>query len=330
MKKGYRIAVVGATGMVGETFIKVLQERQFPIDDISFFASKRSVGKMIEFKEKMYPVLELNEHSFDSGYDFALFSAGGETSLKYAPIAASQGAVVIDNSSAWRMNPAISLIVPECNGNMLSKSDRIIANPNCSTIQSVVPLKVIDDLFGLKRVIYSSYQAVSGSGYKGLFDLDRGKRGESPQFYPKQIYDNCFPHIDDFLDTDYTKEEKKMIEETRKILGKSTLAVTATCVRIPVPMGHSVSINVECERQIDLDLLKGTFKNHSGIVFYDGKSYPTPLDASGTDLVHVGRLRVDSSAKHALNLWVVADNVRKGAATNAIQIAEHMIKEGLI
>jgi aspartate-semialdehyde dehydrogenase len=330
MNKKYRVAVVGATGMVGETFIRVLQERHFPISDISFFASLRSVGKTIEFQGKTYPVQELTEHSFDQGFDVALFSAGGETSLKFAPIAASKGAVVIDNSSAWRMKPNIPLVVPECNGNILSKHHTIIANPNCSTIQSVVPLKVIDDLFGLKRVIYSSYQAVSGSGYKGVFDLERGKRGEAPTFYPKPIYDNCFPQIDDFLDSGYTKEEKKMIEETRKILEKPSLAVTATCVRIPVPVGHSVSINVECEKAIDLSVLKQAFNHHSGIIFYEGKSYPTPQDAAGNDLVHVGRLRKDESRENALNLWVVADNVRKGAATNAIQIAEYMIKEELI
>ncbi len=330
MRQHYRVAVVGATGMVGETFIRVLQERHFPISDISFFASQRSVGKTIEFQGKTYPVEALNEQSFDRGFDIALFSAGGETSLKFAEIAAAKGAVVIDNSSAWRMKPNIPLIVPECNGHILKKSDMIIANPNCSTIQSVVPLKVIDDLFKLKRVIYSSYQAVSGSGYKGVFDLERGKRGEAPAFYPKVIHENCFPHIDDFLDSGYTKEEKKMIEETRKILGKPKLPVTATCVRIPVVVGHSVSINVECEKAIDMNALKQAFKDHSGIIFYEGKTYPTPQDAAGNDLVHVGRLRLDDSRDHALNLWVVADNVRKGAATNAIQIAEYMIKEELI
>jgi aspartate-semialdehyde dehydrogenase len=330
MSKHYRVAVVGATGMVGETFVRVLQERQFPISEISFFASQRSVGKTIDFLGKTYPVEALTEQSFDRGFDFALFSAGGETSLKFAEIAASRGAVVIDNSSAWRMKPGIPLIVPECNGLILSKTDKIIANPNCSTIQSVVPLKVIDDLFGLKRVIYSSYQAVSGSGYKGVFDLERGKKGEAPTFYPKPIYENCFPQIDDFLDSGYTKEEKKMIEETRKILGKPALPVTATCVRIPVLVGHSVSINVECEQQVDLNVLRQAFKDHTGIIYYEGKSYPTPQDAAGNDLVHVGRLRLDESKDHALNLWVVADNVRKGAATNAIQIAEYMIKEALI
>jgi aspartate-semialdehyde dehydrogenase len=329
MSKYYKVAVVGATGMVGETFVRVLQERQFPISHIAFFASSRSIGKTIEFQGKTYPVFELTEHSFDEGFDFALFSAGGETSLKFAPIAANKGVIVIDNSSAWRMKKEIPLVVPECNGDILTKEDKIIANPNCSTIQSVVPLQVIDDLFGLKRVIYSSYQAVSGSGYKGVFDLERGKRGEAPQFYAKPIYENCFPHIDDFLDSGYTKEEKKMIEETRKILKKPALAVTATCVRIPVVVGHSVSINVECVKPIDMNLLKEALTNHSGIVYYDGKSYPTPQDVAGNDLVHVGRLRIDESTQNALHLWVVADNVRKGAATNAIQIAEHIIKEGL-
>lgn len=330
MNRMYKVAVVGATGMVGETFIRVLQERQFPISDIAFFASARSVGKTISFQGVSYAVEELTESSFDRGFDFALFSAGGETSKRFAPIAAAKGAVVIDNSSAWRMDPSIPLIVPECNGAILSNHETIIANPNCSTIQSVVPLKVIDDLFGLKRVIYSTYQAVSGSGYKGVFDLERGKKGESPQFYQRPIYDNCFPHIDDFLDSGYTKEEKKMIDETRKILGKPNLFVTATCVRIPVPIGHSVSMNVECEKEVNIEQLKRALMEHQGIVFYEGKNYPTPMDASGNDFVHVGRLRKDESRDHAIHLWVVADNVRKGAATNAIQIAEYMIKEELI
>lgn len=330
MNKAYRVAVVGATGMVGETFVKVLQERKFPVGSIAFFASERSIGKTIAFHGQDYPVEVLNASSFDRGFDFCLFSAGGETSLKFAPIAKEKGAVVIDNSSAWRMYPEIPLVVPECNGPVLKKQDRIIANPNCSTIQSVVPLKVIDDLFKLKRVIYNSYQAVSGSGYKGVFDLEKGTKGEKPSFYARPIYDNCFPHIDDFLENGYTKEEKKMMEETRKILGLPNLFVTATCVRIPVTIGHSVSIHVECQKPIDLDLLKEQFKSHPGIVFYDGKSYPTPIDARGNDLVHVGRVRLDRKEDHSLNLWVVADNVRKGAATNAIQIAEYMIKEGLI
>lgn len=327
MKK-YRVAVVGATGMVGQTFIKVLEERNFPISKIVFFASKRSAGQEIRFRGDVYSVQELVTTSFNEGFDFALFSAGGETSLNFAPYAAEQGAVVIDNSSAWRMKSGYPLIVPEVNGKVLTSKDKIIANPNCSTIQSVVPLKVIHDLFHLKRVVYSTYQAVSGSGYKGVFDLERGKNNQEPQFYAKPIYENVLPHIDDFLESGYTKEEKKMMDETRKILGINDLKVTATCVRVPVLNGHSVSVNVECEKAIDLSLLKDKMKD-MGIHVFENKSYPTPKDVSGSDQIYVGRMRLDDSVLNGLNLWVVADNIRKGAATNAIEIAEYLIKEGL-
>jgi aspartate-semialdehyde dehydrogenase len=326
--KTYRVAVVGATGMVGQTFIKVLEERNFPISKIVFFASKRSAGQEVIFQGLPHIVRELTTTSFNEGFDFALFSAGGETSLNYAPYAAEQGATVIDNSSAWRMKSGYPLIVPEVNGQVLTSKDRIIANPNCSTIQSVVPLKVIHDLFRLKRVVYSTYQAVSGSGYKGVFDLERGKINQDPQFYAKPIYENVLPHIDDFLESGYTKEEKKMMDETRKILGINDLKVTATCVRVPVLNGHSVSINVECEKSIDLSLLKEELKR-IGIRVFEKNNYPTPKDVSGCDQIYVGRLRLDDSVTNGLNLWVVADNIRKGAATNAIEIAEYLIKEGL-
>ena len=329
MKK-YSVAVVGATGMVGQTFIQVLEDRKFPVSKIVFFASKRSAGSQVSFQGLNYVVEELDENSFDQGFDFALFSAGGETSLKFAPIAASKGVVVIDNSSAWRMKDHIQLVVPEVNRHVLTKSDVIIANPNCSTIQSVVPLHVISELFGLKRVIYSTYQAVSGSGYKGVMDLNNGYENKPNTFYKKPIFDNCFPHIDDFLENGYTKEEKKMMDETRKILNLKDLSVSATCVRIPVTVGHSVSMNVECIKPIDMSLLINAFKNHKDIIFYEGNDYPTPKEAQGNDLVHVGRLRKDLSTENGIHLWVVADNVRKGAATNAIQIAEHLIKENLI
>ncbi|MBU1142215.1 MAG: aspartate-semialdehyde dehydrogenase [Firmicutes bacterium] len=330
MNKKYRVAVVGATGMVGQTFIKVLEDRKFPVSEITFFASKRSAGSLVSFNGMNFVVEELTENSFDNGFDIALFSAGGETSLKFAPIAASHGVVVIDNSSAWRMKDHIKLVVPEVNSHVLTKNDLIIANPNCSTIQSVVPLDVIHKLFTVNRVIYSTYQAVSGSGYKGVMDLKNGYENKEPEFYKKQIFDNCFPHIDDFLDNGYTKEEKKMMDETRKILGLSHLKVSATCVRIPVTVGHSVSINVECEKPIDLNQLIEAFKQHQDIVYYEGRDYPTPQDVVGNDLVHVGRLRKDLSAENGIHLWAVADNVRKGAATNAIQIAEYLIKENLI
>jgi aspartate-semialdehyde dehydrogenase len=308
----------------------VLEDRKFPVSEITFFASKRSAGSNVIFNGLSYIVEELTEKSFDKGFDFALFSAGGETSMQFAPIAANKGVVVIDNSSAWRMKDHIKLVVPEVNSQILSKMDRIIANPNCSTIQSVVPLYVIHKLFTLKRVIYSTYQAVSGSGYKGIIDLKNGYENKTPLFYKKQIFDNCFPHIDDFLDNGYTKEEKKMMDETRKILGLSNLKVSATCVRIPVTVGHSVSINVECEKPMDMNLLIEAFKNHKDIVYYEGNDYPTPKDVDGSDLVHVGRLRKDLSSENGIHLWAVADNVRKGAATNAIQIAEYLIKENLV
>ncbi|PKK99238.1 MAG: aspartate-semialdehyde dehydrogenase [Tenericutes bacterium HGW-Tenericutes-2] len=330
MNKKYKVAVVGATGMVGLTFIKVLEERNFPLSEIVFFASTRSAGSKVSFNGAEYVVEELTENSFDQGFDFALFSAGGDTSLKFAPIAASKGVVVIDNSSAWRMKDHIKLVVPEVNADVLTNKDLIIANPNCSTIQSVVPLHVIHELFTLKRVIYSTYQAVSGSGYKGVMDLKNGYQNKAPEFYKKQIFDNCFPHIDDFLDNGYTKEEKKMMDETRKILGLPNLLVSATCVRIPVTVGHSVSMNVECEKPIDMNLLIQAFQANKDIVYYEGNNYPTPKDVDGNDLVHVGRLRIDLSTENGIHLWAVADNVRKGAATNAIQIAEYLIKENLV
>ena len=325
--KTYDVAVVGATGLVGQTFRKVLVERNFPINKIVFFASERSAGKQIDFKNKTYTVQLLDEHSFDEHFDFALFSAGGAASLKFSPIAASKGVTVIDNSSAFRMYNDIPLIVPEVNGHVLTKDNFLIANPNCSTIQSVVPLKAIDELFEIKRVIYSTYQAVSGSGYKGLEDLKGGQEGSEPTNYPKPIYDNVLPYIDVFLEDGYTKEEQKMIKETQKILQRD-IPTTATCVRVPVNYGHSVSINVETAKPIDLELLVEAFKKIDGVIYHP-TDYPTTLDAKHQDEVHIGRLRLDPSVQNGLNLWVVADNIRKGAATNTIQIAEYMIKERL-
>ncbi|MDI6452447.1 aspartate-semialdehyde dehydrogenase [Peloplasma aerotolerans] len=325
----YRVAIVGATGMVGQTFIEVLKERQFPIESISFFASANSHGREIAFDGKIYLIETLTKSSFDRGFDFALFSAGSDISLEYAQIAADQNIIVIDNSSAWRMKPGISLVVPEVNASVLTKNDKIIANPNCSTIQAVVPLKIIDDLFNITRITYSTYQAVSGSGYQGIADLKRGYNNEENLFYDKSIYDNCFPHIDDFLETGYTKEEQKMIDETMKILNKK-IKISATCVRIPVTIGHSISVHVECEKAIDLNQLRHAYKENNDIVFYEHNTYPTPKDVVGNDLVHVGRLRKDLSVDHGVILWVVADNIRKGAATNAVQIAEYLIKEDLV
>ena len=331
MSKKVNVAVVGATGKVGETFIKVLQERNFPVDKIYFFASAKSAGKEIEFAGKKYKVEELTEQSFDDKeIELALFSAGGGTSKKFAPIAASKGIKVIDNSSQWRMYDDIALIVPEVNFDDLEKySSNIIANPNCSTIQSVLPLKVLDEKFKIKRIIYSTYQAVSGSGYKGVRDLEEGIKGNPPTNYPHPIYNNCLPHIDDFLDNGYTKEEEKMINETRKILSKPNLKVTATTVRVPVFNSHSVSINIEFEKSFEMSEIFEELSKVENLVIVDdvkNNKYPMPIDATGTDYVYVGRIRRDFSVENCINLWTVADNVRKGAASNAIQIAEKLFQ----
>ena len=326
----YNIAIVGASGLVGGTFLKVLEERNLPMKNLYLFASTRSAGKKVIFKGKTLIIEELTEKSFDRKIDIALFSAGGDISKKFAPIANKKGVIVIDNSSAWRMDKSVPLIVPEVNSEEIFKNEGIIANPNCSTIQSVVPLKIIDDLYGIKRVIYSTYQAVSGSGIKGMEDLKRGLVGEEAKTYPHPIVNNCLPHIDSFLENGYTKEEEKMINETRKILNKKNLPITATCVRVPVLNGHSISINVELEKEVNLEELRDKFKEAKGIVFRDdigNNIYPLATEATGTDEVYVGRLRKDFSIEKGLNLWVVADNIRKGAATNAVQIAEILMKK---
>lgn len=326
----YNIAIVGASGLVGGTFLKVLEERDLPIKNLYLFASARSAGKEVIFKGKTLIIEELTENSFDKGIDIALFSAGGDISKRFAPIAREKGIIVVDNSSAWRMDENVPLVVPEVNPEEIFKNKGIIANPNCSTIQSVIPLKIIDDLYGIKRVVYSTYQAVSGSGIKGIEDLQRGLRGEDPKTYPHSIANNCLPHIDLFLENGYTKEEEKMINETRKILNKKDLPITATCVRVPVLNGHSISINVELEKEVDLEKLKTKFRETKGIILEDdvkNNIYPLATEASGTDEVYVGRLRKDFSIEKGLNLWVVADNIRKGAATNAVQIAEILMKK---
>lgn len=325
----YNIAIVGASGLVGGTFLKVLEERDLPIKNLYLFASARSAGKEVIFKGKTLVIEELTENSFDREIDIALFSAGGDISKKFAPVASEKGVIVVDNSSAWRMDENVPLVVPEVNPEDIFKNNGIIANPNCSTIQSVVPLKVIDELYGIKRVVYSTYQAVSGSGIKGIEDLQRGLKGEEPKTYPHPIVNNCLPHIDSFLENGYTKEEEKMINETRKILNKKNLPITATCVRVPVLNGHSISINVELEREANLEELKAKFRETKGIVLEDdvkNNRYPLATEANGTDEVYVGRLRKDFSIEKGLNLWVVADNIRKGAATNAVQIAEILMK----
>jgi len=328
MKK-VNLAVVGATGMVGRTFIKVLEERNLPIDNIYFFSSSRSAGSTVTFNNKEYVVEELTETSFDRGIDIALFSAGASVSEKFAPIAASKGCVVVDNSSCWRMNEKVPLVVPEVNPQDISCHQGIIANPNCSTIQAVVVLKPLHDKYKIKRIVYSTYQAVSGAGHNGYMDLENGLKGEPPKKFPHPIAGNCLPHIDSFLPNGYTKEEMKMVNETRKILGDYSIRITATTVRVPVFNGHSESINVEFEKQFDLEELKEVLRNAPGVVVQDDVAnnvYPMPIYASGRDETFVGRIRRDESVESGVNLWVVADNIRKGSATNAVQIAEELIK----
>ncbi len=328
MKK-YNFAVVGATGMVGRTFIKVLEEKNLPINNIYFMASSRSAGSTITFKGQDYIVEELTEHSFDKDIDIALFSAGGGTSLTYSPIAAKNGVVVIDNSSAFRMDDEVPLVVPEVNPEDIKWHKGIIANPNCSTIQAMVALKPLDDKYTIKRVVYSTYQAVSGAGVAGYKDLAEGIKGKAPVKFPHQIAGNCIPHIDVFLDNGYTKEEMKMVEESRKILHKPNLAVTATAVRVPVFDGHSESINVEFEKEFNIEEIKTLLGQSDGLVLVDDPKndvYPLALDAAGKNETFVGRIRRDFSVKNGMNMWVVADNIRKGAATNTIQIAEKLIE----
>lgn len=327
MKK-YDVAVVGATGMVGRMFLKVLEEKQFPINNFYALASSKSAGSKITFNGKEYIVEELTESSFDKHIDIALFSAGGETSKKFSPIAASKGVVVIDNSSAFRMDENVPLVVPEVNPQAVKKHKGIIANPNCSTIQAVVALKPLHDKYGIKRIIYSTYQAVSGTGVKGVTDLENGIKGIEPSTYPHQIAYNCLPHIDAFLENGYTKEEIKMIEETKKILDDQNLKITATTVRVPVYNGHSESVNIEFEKDFDVNELRELLCQSPGIILQDdpGKNiYPLATSASGKNEVFVGRIRRDYSVEYGINLWVVADNVRKGAAANAVQIAELLI-----
>ena len=301
------------------------------IDNLYLFASARSAGKKINFRGKEYIVEELTESSFDRDTDIALFSAGGDISKKFAPIAASKGVLVIDNSSAWRMTEEVPLVVPEVNPKRAFENKGIIANPNCSTIQCMAPLKALAEKYGLRRVIYNTYQAVSGTGQKGVEDLQNGLKGLEPKTYPHQIVNNCLPHIDSFLENGYTKEEMKMVNETRKILELPNLPVTATCVRVPVINSHSVSITAELNEDFDIEELKKVLADYEGIILVDNPAenvYPLAAEATGQDKVFVGRIRRDFSTDRSVNLWVVADNIRKGAATNAVQIAE-LFKETL-
>ena len=327
--KNYKLALVGATGLVGVTARKVLEEKKLPISEYVFFSSKKSAGTKINFLGKEYTVRELKEDSFDGGFDFAIFCAGGETSKKYSPIAASKGCIVVDNSSAYRMDENVPLVVPEVNSDDIKSNNGIIANPNCSTIQAVVALKPLDDKYKIKRIVYSTYQAVSGAGKSGVDDLENGLKGIAPKKFPYPIVNNCLPHIDVFEENGYTKEEIKMINETRKILGNPDLKITATTVRVPVLNSHSESINVEFENDFDLEELKDLLKNSPGIVVQDDPKnniYPLAINASGSDEVYVGRIRRDESVDFGINMWVVSDNIRKGAASNAVQIVEKLIE----
>lgn len=331
--KSYNVAVVGATGMVGRKMLEVLAEMDFPVNQLYPMASARSKGKTITWKDQEYVVEELCDEAFDKDIDIALFSAGGSTSERFAPVAAKKGVIVIDNSSAWRMDPEVPLVVPEVNPEDLKAHKGIIANPNCSTIQAMVALKPIYDAYGIKRVVYSTYQAVSGSGVKGYKDLENGVAGEPNQFYPHPIAFNCLPHIDDFLENGYTKEEMKMINETHKILHDDSIRVTATTVRVPVYYSHSESINIETEKPFEIEEIKALYEKAPGCILKDDPKhnvYPLAIEAAGTNDVYVGRIRRDFSTENGINLWCVADNIRKGAAANAVQIAFALIDEKLI
>lgn len=334
-KDKYIVAVVGATGVVGNEMVAILEERNFPIEHLRLFASERSEGKTIEFKGKAVPVEILGEKVFQ-GIDIALFSAGAERSKDFAPIAVKTGCVVVDNSSAWRMDSGVPLVVPEVNQQDLKWHKGIIANPNCSTIQMVVVLKPIHNAARIKRVVVTTFQSVSGTGKKAMdellhqtSDILNFKKVKS-NIYPHQIAFNCLPHIDKFMKDGYTKEEHKMVNETIKILGDDSIRITATTVRVPVFRGHSESVNIETEKKLSPNEVRALLSAAPGIVVYDAPEknlYPHPVDAVGRDEVYVGRIREDNSTENSTNLWVVSDNLRKGAALNAIQIAEKLISD---
>lgn len=327
MKK-FKVAIVGATGLVGRSAIQVLEEKNLPIESYGLFASKKSAGATFSIFGKEYVVEELTETSFDRGFDFAIFSAGGEVSKKYAPIASQKGCIVVDNSSYFRMHEDVPLVVPEVNFEDTKQHHGIIANPNCSTIQAMLPLKALDDQYHIKRIVYSTYQAVSGAGKSALCDLENTDNSIPLKKFPYPIYNNCLPHIDVFMENGYSKEELKMINETRKILHRPDLKITATTVRVPVQNSHSESINVEFEKNFEINDLINTLKNFPNLIVQDDLSsnlYPMPITATGHDEVFVGRIRRDESVASGVNLWVVADNIRKGAASNAIQIIEKLM-----
>lgn len=319
------VAVVGATGLVGSKILEILEERDFPVKNLIPLASSKSAGKKIKFKAREYVVQELSENSFGEGEGtIAFFAAGGSISEKYVPIANERKVKVVDNSSHFRMVEGVPLIVPEVNGDTLDKNSILVANPNCSTIQSVIPLKALLDAYGIKRIVYTTYQAVSGAGISGIKDLEN----KTSNKFKYNIYDNVLPHIDVFLENGYTKEEMKMIDETHKIFADDSIAITATAARVPVTNSHSISINVELEREFEIKDVINTLKNQKGLKIADDTQkqiYPIPEMTTGKDDVYVGRIRRDYSVENGINMWVVADNIRKGAATNAVQIAELLI-----
>ncbi len=338
MSRKLVVAVVGATGAVGREMLETLERREFPASEVIPLASSRSAGTSLEFKGEDLIVRELTEDSFE-GVDLALFSAGGDTSLEFAPHAAQAGCVVVDNSSAWRMDDRCPLVVPEVNPDHLEEHNGIIANPNCSTIQMVVALKPLHDVAGIKRIVVSTYQAVSGSGQKAIEELQSQVRQLfnmeelTAKVYPHRIAFNCLPHIDAFLDNGYTKEEMKMVNETQKIMGDHSIRVTATTVRVPVFYSHSESVNIETERHLSAKDARAILVQAPGVTVLDNpeeKIYPMPLVATGTDDTYVGRIREDDTVENGLNLWVVADNIRKGAAVNAVQIAETLLDRDLV
>jgi len=328
-----KVAVVGATGLVGTQMIRVLEERDFPVTEFIPVASEKSVGKKVAFKGKEYTVVGMQQ-AIDMKPQFAIFSAGGGTSKMWAPKFAEVGTIVVDNSSAWRMEPGIKLVVPEVNAHVLAKGDRIIANPNCSTIQMVVALVGLHKAYRIKRIVVSTYQSVTGTGKKAVDQLMNERKGiQGDMAYPYKIDMNVLPHIDVFLDNGYTKEEMKMVNETKKIMGDDTIRVTATTVRVPVVGGHSEAVNIEFEKEFEIDDVRRILGGQSGVVVMDDPKnnlYPMPILSHNRDEVFVGRIRRDETQPKTLNIWVVSDNLRKGAATNAVQIAEYMVQNQLI
>jgi len=328
-----KVAVVGVTGLVGQMMVSLLEERNFQVSELIPIASDRSTGRNIRFLNRIFPVINIDE-GIDQSPDLVLFSTESDISVKYAPLFSKNGAIVIDNSSAWRMDPEKKLIVPEINGHILTKNDKIIANPNCSTIQLVMVLAPLHRLFSVKRIVISTYQSVSGTGYTAVRQMENERAGIQGELsYPYPIDMNCLPHCDSFTENGYTKEEMKLVHETHKILDDTNIGITATAVRIPVLGGHSESVNIEFSRDYKLDEIRNCLLDTPGVLVLDdpqNNKYPMPLFSEGKDDVIVGRIRRDFSAKNALNLWIVADNLRKGAATNAVQIAEYLLNNSLI